>query len=77
MGFTCSVNIHPLIIATPNFSKRLSMLDEQENFTDTTLTKYIPGVSSDLNFFLRDKNSADLLLEVVSIYHDKLTDNCG
>ncbi|MGB3510866.1 MAG: hypothetical protein WBA93_16865, partial [Microcoleaceae cyanobacterium] len=58
-------------------SLRLSILDEKGNVRDTTLTKYIPGSSSDLNFNLKGKNPAYLLLEVVSIYNDKLTDNCG
>ncbi|MDJ0554290.1 MAG: hypothetical protein QNJ68_07620 [Microcoleaceae cyanobacterium MO_207.B10] len=58
-------------------SLRLSMLDLQGNVTDTTLTKYIPGGSSDLNFNLEGKNFAYLLLEVVGIYNDQLADNCG
>ena len=58
-------------------SLSLSMLDQQGNIRDRTLTKYIPGGLSDLNFNLKGKNPAYLLLEVISVYNDKLTDNCG
>lgn len=58
-------------------SLRLSILDAEGNVRETTLTKYIPGSSSNLDLSLNGKNPAYLLLEVVSIYNDKLTDNCG
>ncbi|NEQ36817.1 MAG: hypothetical protein F6K40_11230 [Okeania sp. SIO3I5] len=58
-------------------SVRFSLLDEQGNLLDTTAKNYFPGVTSDLIFSLAGKSSVYLLLEILSIDSNKLTDKCG